>query len=181
MVWLLGRLVLGVDTGSRLCSESPSCKCLIYLSYFFDTVVCVLMNFFACCSAESTEVLQPSTTDGRRHMKEPTAPHTEQAQARADPVTPTVEQPTVAEPFTSTMEEPSTTGLTSPGVGLHDEGDPDVEEAWDATMMLSGLARAGTEPTGYASSSATQGPPTVAEQASSAATSTTGVVLGRSV
>ena len=81
-----------------------------------------------------------------------------------DLVTPTVEQLTVAEPTAPTMEEPSTTGLTSHGIGLHDEGDPDVEEAWDATMMLSGLARAGTEPAGDAPSSAARGPPVVAEQ-----------------
>ena len=78
------------------------------------------------------------------------------------------------------MEEPSTTGLTSPGGGLHDEGDPNVDEAWDATVTLSGLAKAGV-PARDALSSAAQGPPTVAEQASSAATSTAGVVLGRSV
>ena len=33
------------QTGSELCSGSPSCKRLIYLSYFFGVVVCFLMNF----------------------------------------------------------------------------------------------------------------------------------------
>ena len=60
----------------------------------------------------------------------------------------------VAEPTTPTMEVPSITRPTSPGGGLHDEGDPSVEEAWDAMVMSSGLAGAGTEPTGDTPSSA---------------------------
>ena len=79
------------------------------------------------------------------------------------------------------MEEPSTTGLTSPGGGLHDEGDPSVEEAWDAMATLSDLAGAGMKPAGDTLSSAVQGPPVVAEQAPSTATSTVGVALGCSV
>ena len=51
------------------------------------------------------------------------------------------------------MEEPSTTGLTSPDGGLHDEGNPGVEEAWDAVATSSGLAGVGTEPVGDAPSS----------------------------
>ena len=69
----------------------------------------------------------------------------------------------VAKPTTPTMEKPSTTEPTSPGGGLHDEGVPSVEEAWDAMVTLSGLARAGTEPAGVA-----HDPPTVDEQASPA-------------
>ena len=69
--------------------------------------------------------------------------------------TPTVEQLTVVESTALTMEECSTTRPTSPGSGLHDEGDPSVEEAWDAMVTSSGLARAGTEPTGDEPSSAT--------------------------
>jgi hypothetical protein len=57
------------------------------------------------------------------------------------------------------MEEPSTTGRTSPGSRLHDEGDPSVEEVWDVVATLSGLAGAGTKPAGDAASSAAQGPP----------------------
>ena len=71
-----------------------------------------------------------------------------------DPVAPTMEQPTVAEPTTPTMEEPTTTGPTSHGSGLHDVGDPSVEEEWDATTTLGSLGGAGTEPMGNASSSA---------------------------
>ena len=114
-------------------------------------------------------------------MEEPAAPHTKQALARVDPVAPTVEQPMVVELTASTMEESSTTGPTLPGGGLHDEGDPSVEEAWDATTTSSGLAGVGTEPAGDASSSAAQGPPTVAEQASSVVASTARVMLKRSV
>ena len=91
----------------------------------------MLLKFFY--SAESMEVLQPLATDDERHMEEPTAPHAEQAQARADPVAPTVEQLMVAEPTTPTMEEPSTTRSTSPSDELHDKGDLGVEEVWDAT------------------------------------------------
>lgn len=45
MVRLLGRLIPGGGTGSELRSGNPSCKCLIYLPYFFSTMVCFLMNF----------------------------------------------------------------------------------------------------------------------------------------
>ena len=116
---------------------------------------------------ESTEVLQPSAADDGRHMEEPAAPHAKQAQVRVDLVFPTMEQPTVAELTAPTMEEPSTTGPTSPNGGFHDEGDPGVEEAWDAVATSSGLAGAGTEPAGDAPSSAAQSPPVVAEQVSS--------------
>ena len=81
-------------------------------------------------------------------MEEPVAPHAKQAQARVDPVAPTVEQLTVVESTALTMEECSTTRPTSPGSGLHDEGDPSVEEVWDAVAMSSGLAGASTKPTG---------------------------------
>ena len=141
----------------------------------------LLDEFFACCSAESTEVLQPSTADDRRPKEESTAPHAEQAQARADPVAPNMEQPMVAEPTTPTMEEPSTTRPTSPGEGLHDKGDPSVEEAWDVATTSSGLVGAGTELAGDAPSSVTQGPLVVAEQASSATAAKAGVALERSV
>ena len=66
------------------------------------------------------------------------------------------------------MGEPSIAGPASPGDGLHDDGDPSVEEIRDAAATSSGLAGVGTEPMGDAPSSATQGPPTVAEQASMA-------------
>ena len=57
-----------------------------------------------------------------------------------------MEQPIVAKPTAPTMEEPSTTGPTSPSGGLHDEGDPSVEEAWDAMETWSGPTKVGTEP-----------------------------------
>ena len=114
----------------------------------------LLDDFFCCCSAESMEVLQPSATDDGRHMEESATPHAEGAQARANPVAPT-------------MEEPSTTRPTSPGGGLHEKGDPTVEEVWDVLATSSGLAEAGTEPAGDAPSSAAQSPPVVAEQVSS--------------
>jgi len=110
-------------------------------------------------------------------MEELAAPHAEQAQARADSVAPTMEQPTVVELTAPTMEEPTTTGPTSPSGGLHDEGDPSVEEAWDAAATSSGLTEAGTELAGDALSSGAQGPPVVNEQASSAAASTVGEAL----
>ena len=141
----------------------------------------LLDDFFACCSAESTEVLQPLATDDRRYTEEPAAPHAKQAQARMNLVAPNVKQPTVVEPTAPTMEEPSTTGPTLPSSGLHDKGDPGVEKAWDAAKTSSGLARVGMESMGDAPSSVAQGPPEVVEQASSAAASIAGVALGRSV
>ena len=79
----------------------------------------------------------------------------------------------VAEPTAPAMEEPSTTGPISPGGGLHDEGDPGVEE------LSGGLGGEGMETTGDASSSTTLGLPMVAEQAPSAVPPTVGEVLGR--
>ena len=87
----------------------------------------------------------------------------------------------VVEPTAPSMEKPSTTGLTSPGSGLHDEGDSGVEEAWDAMAMSSGLAEDGTEIVGDAPSGAAQSPPTVTEQASSTVASTVGEALECSV
>ena len=63
-----------------------------------------LDGFFTCCSAESTEVLQPLATDDGRHVEEPVAPHAKQAQVRLNPVTPIMEQQMVAEPTAPTME-----------------------------------------------------------------------------
>ena len=118
--------------------------------------------------------------DDGRHTEELAAPYDEQAWARTDLVTPIMEQPMVAEPTAPTMEEPSTTGPTSPDGGFHDEGDPGVEEAWDAMAMLGGLGGAGMEPAGDAPSSAAQGSPMVAEQAPSAVPPMAIEALGRS-
>ena len=98
-----------------------------------------------------------------------------------DPVAPTVEQPMVARPTAPTIEEPLATRLTSPSDGLHDEGNHGVEEVWDAAVTSSGLVGVGMEPVGDLPSTTEQGPPTVVEQASSAAVSMAGVALGRSV
>jgi hypothetical protein len=41
----LGTSVRGRDAGSELRSGYPSCKCLIYLPYFFSAKVCFLIDF----------------------------------------------------------------------------------------------------------------------------------------
>ena len=79
------------------------------------------------------------------------------------------------------MGEPSTTGPTSAGGGLHDDGDPGMEEMWDATMMSSSLVGANMLPTGDVLSSTAQGPPTAAEQVPSVGASTAEAVLERPV
>ena len=112
-------------------------------------------------------------------MEEPIAPHAEQAWARIDLVTPTMEQPMVAELTTPTMEEPTTIGPTSPSGGLHDEGDAGVE-AWDVVAMSGGLGGVGMKLEGDAPSSAAQGSPTVAKQAPSVVLPMVGEALGRS-
>ena len=78
----------------------------------------------------------------------------------------------VVESTTPAIEEPPMTGPTSPGGGLHDEGDSSVEEP------SSDLGGAGTETAGDAPSSTTQGSPTVAEQAPSVVPPMVGKVLG---
>ena len=79
------------------------------------------------------------------------------------------------------MGEPSTVGPTSPGGGLHDEGDPGAEEIQDAVATSSGLARATMEPAGDVPSCVMQGPPIATEQAPSAGASTAEVVLERPI
>ena len=62
------------------------------------------------------------------------------------------------------MGEPSIAGPTSLGGGLHDEGDPSVEEMWGVAATSSALTEASMEPASDAPSSAARGPPVVVEQ-----------------
>ena len=47
---------------------------------------------------------------------------------------PVEQELTTSVPTTPIIEELLATGLTSPGGGAHDEGDPSAKEAW--TMMI---------------------------------------------
>ena len=71
-----------------------------------------------------------------------------------DPAAPTMEQPMIARLTAPTMVEPSVTRPTLPGGGLHDDGDPGVEEVWGAAATSSSLAGVSTKPVGDALSSA---------------------------
>lgn len=90
-------------------------------------------------------------------------------------VTPTMEETPTRESVAPSMEELLATGLTSPGSGAHDEGDPidasGGEEAWTIVRSSGGPVRAGSEAMGDALSSPAKGPSMVIEQASPAAAS----------
>ena len=109
------------------------------------------------------------------------APPADPTHTRANPVAPAPEQSATVGLTNPTMGEPSTTGLASPSGGLHDDGDPGVEEMRDAVAMSSGLARANMELAGDMPSSAAQGSPTAAKQTSSAGASIAEAVLGHPV
>ena len=82
------------------------------------------------------------------------APPTDPVQTRADPVALASEQSIAIGPTDRTMGEPSKAGPVSPGDGLHDKGNPSVEEMQDAAATSSGLVGATIEPMGDVSSSA---------------------------
>jgi hypothetical protein len=82
------------------------------------------------------------------------APHGEQSQVGADLVAPTMGKPEVAEPAAPAVEEPPATGLTLPGGGAHDEGDPGDDEVLGATTTSADPTGAGVGVAGGALSSA---------------------------
>lgn len=80
-----------------------------------------------------------------------------------------MEETPVSEPVAPAMEKPPAAGLTSPGGGANDEGDPtdalSGEEAWAAMGSSGDPAGAGTETTRDAPSSIVEGPSAATEQA----------------
>lgn len=96
-----------------------------------------------------------------------------------------MEQSPVADSVASIMEEPPAVGLTSPGGGAHDEGDPTGmsgdEEVQATTNISADSAGARAESAGLAPGSAVQDPPAVVERATPAASQAMEVGPGRPV
>jgi len=68
-----------------------------------------------------------------------------------------------------------------PGGGAHDEGDLDDEGLWSVVATSADPAGAGAGAAGDAPRSATQDPPTIAEQATAPAASTAEIRLERPI
>ena len=86
-------------------------------------------------------------------MSKQEAPTTPLEVKGGDPTIPIEEGPAASVPTAPVFEEPPTTGLTSPGGGAHDEGDPGTKEAWTMTKVSRDAARVGAETAGGAPSS----------------------------